>query len=305
MFDAGRLKQLTQTVLKNREPSARMEALLEIRHYDDPRVTDLLRRVSENDKDPEVRDLAKNLYIRRQLAGEGEFSSPAVEPDPASAPDWLTQSQAADTWTCLSCGGVNAGGRACRFCGGERPVPAQSKPLVGEDDLVLSPQLETVRTVQAKTVMRGVTACGILFMLPFLLVGVIAGFLAYNASSLGDGLGALGVTITGRVTAKEVSRDDVSYYVAYRFQYEGRSYTGRQPVEPSFYNQVETGAAVSILILPGDPNTSRLVGSNRGATVAFAPLAVFAVVWNIVVCSVVIIMLLTGLGFRRVLRRAR
>lgn len=61
---AEKLRQWVQIVRKNPDPMQRLGALLETQKYSDSRLPTLYAWVSENDKHPQVRNLAHNLLTK-------------------------------------------------------------------------------------------------------------------------------------------------------------------------------------------------------------------------------------------------
>ena len=108
------MKELARTILKDGKPDNRKTALLDIRHFPDPRVLDLLQHVSQKDRNREVRDLAKNLHTKMRLEAETNPEQFAPPPRPALG-----------SWSCDFCGATNSKDElTCPSCGASRRMPA-------------------------------------------------------------------------------------------------------------------------------------------------------------------------------------
>lgn len=315
MADTTRLNQLVQTILKNPNPAARLEALLEIRRYDNPRVTDLLRHISQEDRDAKVRDLAGNLYVKKkvaamQSAGESvmlDFTAdlPAPETPQTRAP------ARSDTWTCSACGGENSGGSACRFCGWERaaatpadrPQPAETFHP-GDDIFVLDIQHAAfvAGRVQRPSASSGLT-CTALFMIPFLVIGLIMIVSTLRDVSIALAINNHGVAVQGKIVNKHISSDDSSdtYYVSFEYTYNGIPYAAEQTVNQDVFNRAEYGATVNLLLLPEDPGIARMAGH---AETHFS-MILATVCWNGIVWTTVIGMFSASRRYRHLMREGQ
>ncbi|MBL8120505.1 MAG: hypothetical protein JNJ78_23475 [Anaerolineae bacterium] len=65
---ATKIKTLGLEALNNSSAEARKRALLELRHYTAPILVDVFERVSKQDRDHEVRDLAARLLSKQRLS---------------------------------------------------------------------------------------------------------------------------------------------------------------------------------------------------------------------------------------------
>lgn len=254
------LGQLWQIILQDPDSFARKQALMEIYRYDDARVTDLLRHVSEKDDDHGVRELAKNLYGKRQLIDAAPGASFAVDAS-AAAPVSVGElmQQASPEYT------------------------AHQNPASGTMFLFDSANTDFVRGRAARPPRiswRSLT-CGVLFISIFVLVGIGAVLFAIYEYDIWRRLDEYGVTANGVFTGRHISsgEDSDSYYVDYRFVYNNEMYTGREQVEWDFYNRTQTGAPTTLVLLPDDPTTSRIAGYNERRNFPM----IFAVIWNSIV----------------------
>ncbi len=321
MADTARLKQLAQTILKDPKPAARLEALLEIRQFDDPRVTDLLRHVSQKDRDARVRDLAGNLYVKKKVAtmqSADESAAPglSVETPAPETPRKASAPVRSDTWTCAACGGENSGGSICRFCGSERyaaapdAAPAYAPPVheetfqPGEDVFVMNLEYAAFVAGRARRP-RSVAglACGVLFMLPFLVIGAMVIGLALRDISISQALAARGIITPGTIADKRISSGDDSdtYYLYFEYAYNGGSYSGEQSVAYEVYRDAERGARVDVLLLPENPGVAKLAAHNDPPTF----LIVFAILWNGICWTVAIGMFSASQRHGRLMREGR
>lgn len=269
-MNSERLTELAQIILKDQDAARRMEALLEIRRSDHPRVTELLQHVSQKDRDPAVRDLAANLYTKRTL------NAPAViEQVAAEAGVTVRETTRAPGWKCAACGAVGNMGATCRYCGAERPAP----DVVVQVNTTITPQQagQLSHNVLKPALLVG-RGCVLLFLLPFILVGICTLVWSISEAVSFRQLSDHGVVVNGAIEGKRLSEGDntTSYLIAYRFDHNGLTYRGEQNVDWAFYNSAEAGAPVQVLYLPDTPGLSRLAAQNEPPTFLF----IFAVIWN-------------------------
>jgi hypothetical protein len=81
-----------------------------------------------------------------------------------------------------------------------------------------------------------------------------------------------GVPVKGRVAHKESKeryvadrsggRHVTEYFVGYRYDYNGQSYTGEQPVTEGSYKAWSEGSSIDVTILSNNPAQSRLTTDN-------------------------------------------
>jgi hypothetical protein len=273
-----RLNELAQIILKDRDAGRRMEALLEIRRYDHPRVTDLLQHVSQKDRDAAVRDLAANLYLKRTL------NAPAtVEQTVSAAGVTVRETTRVSGWTCAACGAVGNTGATCRYCGAERPAP---DVVVQIDSTITPDQIHQISHNLTKPARVAGLGCLLLFFLPFILVGICTLVWSISEAVNFRQLSDSGVVVDGMIEGRRVSEGDetTSYYIAYRFDHNGITYRGEQSVDWALYNGVEAGVPTQVLYLPDNPGVSRLAGHNDPPTFLF----IFAIIWNVFVWAVLI-----------------
>jgi hypothetical protein len=326
-LNEAQFNRLSRTVLNNASASARKEALLEIRKLDHPGLGALLKQVSAEDKDDEVRDLAQNLlrkYEIDQALKRGSFEEPAAPltvpepertPEPEPEPDWLRdqyqpepetttlgellESSGKRTWTCRYCGTENVGGQTCTSCGAERGIElfeeeAPRKRKSRDDSLAdfsdaFFLQPSSMAYLLGKTSLGSAlnsvgTGCAVLFLLPFIAIGLFVIVFAGTEWRSYHILNTTGQVVRGEYTDKYITTDDddggTTYHVDYRYEVNGITYTGSHSVDQGLYSRVENGAGVDILYAPGDPGLSRVEGTNDISTPIF--LTVFAVFWNLI-----------------------
>lgn len=146
-------------------------------------------------------------------------------------------------------------------------------------------------------------ACGVLFMLPFVVIGAVVIGLALRDIFVWQALGDHGVTTPGAITGKRISIGDDSdtYYVIFEYVYNGSSYSGEQSVDYSFYDRAERGAYVDVLLLPENPGIVKLADHNEPPTF----LVFFAVCWNGIVWTIAIGMFSASGRYRQLMREGQ
>jgi hypothetical protein len=293
--------RLERTILHNPSASARQAALLEIQQMAHPGINDLLRQVIAEEKDPEVRDLAQNLLRQRELQTRLDTGAFA-DADPPTIDDLMRvpyqdEETAAprsrfsrDTWDCRFCGSENRGGDHCAACGAERgadrPAAAPRKrpddPHSFDDVFLLYPGNRLFISGNSRRIAGMSVGCGLLFMLPFLLVGVFTLFLALNAWNDYTVLNTTGVKVIGQYTGRHYNDDDdgTTYYASYQYTVGDTVYNGEQSIGSDLYNRVERGASVEIIYAPGNPGLSRLASTDMLAEPLF--MTAFTVFWNLI-----------------------
>lgn len=270
-LSTDRLKQLTRLILTDPDPNARLEALLEIRQSDHPKVIELLQEVNRTDREKAVRDLAANLLTKKKIEAMDSPANPVT----------------VEGWTCRSCGGQNPRESAiCTFCGAEQTgsgLPTEQattrSPSPLTDPAVFIIDRDHVKRFQRGGRGFGTQGCLTLFLIPFVLIGVfMVGFLL-NSLREQVSLDRRGMEIAGRVTDKTISRGDSdSYYVHYQFEVEGRTWTDRLSLDEDVYDRMEVGQPVEVRYVQGDPAISVLVGVATGSQIPF--LFFFSICWN-------------------------
>ncbi|MBZ0300049.1 MAG: DUF3592 domain-containing protein [Anaerolineae bacterium] len=314
----AQLNRLTRSVLNNPSASVRKEALLEIRKLDDDRVAALLRKVADEDKDAEVRDLAQNLLRRREIEDALKRGSFEPEPDPFPLPDSPAEAESfepleyrespvpptrgepmttRDRWTCRFCGTENSGGDRCESCGAHRAAseqaietprpqrPSVQRPVNPDEVFLLQRGNAAFLAGRRKSVsmIAGIgSGCMTLFMLPFVVIGIVVIIFAIGEWRNYSLLDSTGVIVRGQYTGRHYDEDDddgsITYYASYTYRANDRQYSSDHSVSQDLYNRVEPGAGVDVLIAPSDPGVSRIAGTNDISTPIF--LTVFSVLWN-------------------------
>jgi Protein of unknown function (DUF3592) len=291
-LSTSQLQDLTKTILKDRDPNTRKEALLEIRKSNHPQVLELLQHVSAKDKDRSVRDLAGNLLTRKKIQGIQEPASPASQfapPKTASRP-----SSHAQTWTCNFCRQENMGGETCVSCGAVRATNAQRsgappRAKIQPDDVFLMiPDNRAFlegKTQHLSSATKAV-GCLLIFLIPFVLIGLVAIGWAVSSWYSWNAINQSGIPGTGEIVDKQISSGDDSdtYYVSYAYTHAETSYTHKQSVDWDTYQNAEIGAQVSIKYVPSNPNIASLANKNNPPYF----IAGFSLLWNLAVWSVLI-----------------
>lgn len=288
------LRQLAKTILKDPNANHRKAALLEIRQHDDPRIVELLEHVSLKDRDRAVRDLAGNLLTKKKtntLLG-------------------LSSSSGADAWFCEYCEAENAGGDTCQSCGAARPgAPARQAPVPENDEalFLVNPANRALLSGKSKRLTGSLgIGCGLLFMIPFLLAGILVIVMAFNEMSDYNELRAYGVITQGEYVSRRISTDDDgddTYYVSFQYTYNDQSYTNEQRASWSTYDRFEKGARVNIEYVPHNPGISKIEGTNTASDFQF--LLIFAGIWNVIVWPFTLIMVINWRGNRILVREGQ
>lgn len=277
MNDANaEIKRLADLILKSPDVMTRTEALLNIRRYDSPRVIELLQHVSQKDRDKSVRDLADNLLTKKKL----EAFSDSPQPTPVSSVKSKNSDNAA-SWVCRFCGAENTSKTVCTSCGGDnaRTPAAAVNP---KNYFLLQPANANFLSGKSRSISQELgMGCGLLFMVPFMLVGIFVLGMAFNDFQHYNTLSERGAVGQGEVTDKHISEgdDSDSYYIAYRFSHETTAYTAEDDVDKRFYENVEQGQTVEVLYDPRNPTLSALQGYNENPS----GILIFGIVWNAIV----------------------
>lgn len=342
-LNEAQFNRLSRTVLNNASASARKEALLEIRKLDHPGLGAVLKQVIAEDKDEEVRDLAQNLlrkYEIDQALKHGSFETPATvvapAPEPAPEPDWLQRDYSSEpktttisellespgkpVWNCRFCGTENIDGDTCAACGAERTperivaeeAPRKRKPLPDtvsnfDDVFLLDPANRRFLLGEVKMIsaVSGLGAgCMVLFLMPFLLIGLFVIIMAGVEWRSYHLLSTTGVITRGEYTNKYITTDDddggTNYHIEYRYEVNKRTFTSSDTVSSDVYYRAGIGEPVSIIYAPSDPSVAAVEGTNDISTPIF--LTVFAAFWNLISWGMFLAMVVGLLRDRRLSR---
>ncbi|MEO8611994.1 MAG: DUF3592 domain-containing protein [Chloroflexota bacterium] len=140
----------------------------------------------------------------------------------------------------------------------------------------------------------------LLFLLPFLLVGVSvliwAGVNLYQWNEVNQ----TGIGGVADISDKHISSSDGSdtYYLSYRFSNGENSYTHEQSVSSGLYNRTEIGSKLDIIYVPDQPNIVVITGR---ANVPWFPMG-FAICWNLLVWPI-FVSTLAGIWKNRLLEK--
>jgi hypothetical protein len=110
--------------------------------------------------------------------------------------------------------------------------------------------------------------CLLLFLIPFLVIGIFVVGWTINSWQRYHALNQLGEAGTGEIIDKRISSGDDSdiYYLRYAYSHNGTTYSSEQSVEWNIYNSAEIGATVDIEYVPSNPQISTLAGGNEAPT---------------------------------------
>ncbi len=115
--------------------------------------------------------------------------------------------------------------------------------------------------------------CAALILMPFMIVSTV--LMAYTLITVRDTLtlAVSGTQITGQVIAREEGYDEgVIYSLTYTFTAENRSFERRQYVSQTIYNQYAPEQPIPIRYQAGNPDVSRIEGTNSIGVDAIVPL---------------------------------
>ncbi len=304
----NQMKRLMQVILKDKSADARKAALLEIRHSDDPRVSELLEHVSRKDSDWQVRDLAKNLLAKKRIQNSLQTTGNESHSGTPILGELATDDSRTDPWKCGFCDADNDGADRCPSCGADRPVSnARPDQKIRLDDVFFFDKgNRDFAAAKKKRLNTQANGCLFLFFIPFVIIGI--GAIVMLILSLRDWqtLNTRGVTTQGTFIEKFSHADsdnDTTYTARYQFMLGDDVYSNNQDVSREFYNRVETGVRVDILYDPFNPGLSVLDGYNElGASMFFF---IFGCIWNAVTWPLVIGFASMGLRDRRLSREGR
>jgi len=128
--------------------------------------------------------------------------------------------------------------------------------------------------------------CTLLFLVPFLLAGLLVILFAISEFRDWLELSTRGATTSGRITDMSVDydTDGDSYDIFYEYVVNGTLYSDSGSVTESEYDQSEVGASVAVLFAPNQPTLSQLASKNNPPVFLFG----FSVCWNIIVFPVAV-----------------
>ncbi|MCC7451225.1 MAG: DUF3592 domain-containing protein [Anaerolineae bacterium] len=138
----------------------------------------------------------------------------------------------------------------------------------------------------------GMGGCGVLFITPFVLAGLIMLGLSVHKWSNTIRLNTGGVTVQGQIVSLDVDYDSDgnSYYATYRFSPldTRQSYTHRESISGGYYGKLSEGERVNVTYLRADPTLSRLADDAGSSMTQNILLSVFTIVWNLLIFGLVI-----------------
>ncbi len=127
----------------------------------------------------------------------------------------------------------------------------------------------------------GETGCALLFLVPFILAGIVIAVLTVKTVYAFYLFQTEGEVTLGTVTEKHISTDssgDDSYHVSYKFDLEGRSYSGSAQVNWDVYNEAQQGQQFEIRYAGNHPE----INDANENSVYFEPIffIIFTLFWN-------------------------
>jgi hypothetical protein len=313
------LKQLARTILRDTDPNARKEALLEIRRYDHPKIMDVLERAATQDNDASVRHLAKHLLTKKHI--ELELSTDSVLSNSAAAP-YRTPSRLAvphttqaaapvdyedDLWTCPNCGGGNDLSRGkCVYCGTAQPSDTGVSAATGaagteegavtgkatyaafvKEAYLFNKQNRAFLAGKRKRPVDAGESSGYTALFAFVLLialGFITAGFGFAKMNRYNALNANGVIATGQVTYVSTFVYDESY--SHRVYYEFTTANGRvmrqgQDMRLSNFNAIIVGTQIQVRYDPSNPSNAIIVGTDKDSISDYIIILAFAAVWII------------------------
>lgn len=214
---------------------------------------------------------------------------------PYSSDDQERDKSHSPTWTCNFCGATNSvdlRGDACPNCGARRdnragaisPRTFNREAISINDIFLLNPAHKDFllgKTRKLETFFGAAGGCIMLFMIPFVLVGI--GVIIFAATEWGKILqiSRSSATVRAEVIDQQSGTDsdgDDYYRITYRFFVQDHAYMNERSVSESEYRKLTTGMRVPIIYARADPSISYLEGENRNSQPLF--LTIFSVCWN-------------------------
>ncbi len=244
-----------------------------------------------------------------------------VAQEPGSAYDDLDELQyhtVADdsAWTCRFCDTNNIGGHYCDSCGAHRGdtdtimPPDHRRPALPIDDNIFLLHTTNRKVLTGKkqatfTFSGSGSGCIMLFMVPFILAGLVVGYFAVKDWQEYQLLQREGITVSGNYVSRRYDNDDdgTTYYVAYQFYTGDRTYQNEHSVNQALYNRVEPGAPVQVIYALSNPTVSRIDGT-QGISTAIG-LTVFTVFWNLISWGVFLGMFISNSRDKRLSREGQ
>lgn len=299
--------QSLRQMLKSNDPAQRRKAVMALGDLRDPRAKAALQQIATRDPSESVRGLAAALLgIAPEMPAD---SAPVAAPITGGGRQ--TGRGATTTgpaWTCTMCGAAENTTPVCAYCGEPRPVSAAPDafgdvPILkgmrtgnsnNRNDLfLLNPQNRSFALgLTRKLPQTPVAGCVMLFLVPFLLAGVLLGVGAAGEWLKYVHLSQSGVSGNARVTEKYTGTDDdgdTTYHIHYSFtvgQDSGeRTYTGNGGVGSSEYKRLNKGSTVQIIYYSGNP-AENVLASRGNDIISPLMLSIFAVVTLLVTLGV-------------------
>ena len=268
--------------------------------------------ISENDRDSSVRDLAKNLLMKKKIElglpldesvrnPKPVQSSVATIPVPTPSSPFEDSTSAhsdamtnTDAWECEYCGGINDKPRPkCMYCDSPRSLPQKAKGkskgngLVGGNAFLFHEKNRDYLTGKRSKPVSKNAGCMVVFLIPFIIAGIGVAIFGVKLFSDWQTLNERGVIRQGVYVGSERVEDDegdYDYYATYSYVVNERQYTARQSISSSLYNTLIIGSEMTVLVDPQNPSLVRIDGTN--STDEFMFLFVFAFCWNIIIFPV-------------------
>jgi hypothetical protein len=140
------------------------------------------------------------------------------------------------------------------------------------------------------------TGCILLFLAPFLLVGIAVMMWAGSDLYQWNALKQAGINAVAEISDKRVATDEDSetYYLSYRYSNRDTIYTHEQSVSLSAYNHAEIGAKLDITYVPDNPYMVALAGTNNPP---WFPIGL-GICWNLLIWPIFIAMFIAMWGNR-------
>lgn len=140
--------------------------------------------------------------------------------------------------------------------------------------------------------MLGMGGCGVLFIIPFVLAGLLIFSMTVNGWITSIRLKFNGATVQGQIVGLRIdtSSDSDTYYATYRFYAQNQSgpYTKEQSINSDLYNNLREGSRINVTYHRADPTLSRLTDNASYDLTQNILLSIFTAIWNLIIWGLVI-----------------
>jgi hypothetical protein len=189
------------------------------------------------------------------------------------------------------------------------PSPGEPAPQSGEsaaaqatgDYFLLEPDAEGFVRGETEKLPAGEAGCGVFFLIPFVLAGLMMLGFAVHLWVRTLALSAFSGEALGTYVSKEIdnSGDSTRYLVSYRFVVDDRVYVVRESVDSATYDHADDGDRLRVRYAVRDPDTASIEPANFVGPVG---LTCFGLVWSGIVFGLYVSQLSTVIRRKRLSR---